>query len=210
MVNTKKKGVFIFKWSLRSCVKLLRSPWERKFIPFWFYSSVVVCGRGCKFYTTPHFLEGSSIPDKINISFTYPSIRICFTVQICDVLADRSACRGTLHRNPSKSSSIPRGIHSWGYLVGAFGGDVRRGRRNVLAFPSCQQPVAFAGMQQKCKSPFTPDTEVERCKGYNFLCYTRRSPVTLNPAQLSLTVCPGLTHAEKGSRRRESTRAITI
>jgi len=55
-----------------------------------------------------------------------------------------------------------------------------------------------------------PDTEVEQCKGYNYLCYACCSPVTLNPAQLSLAVCPGLTHAEKEGRISESTRAITI
>lgn len=82
-------------------------------------------------------------------------------------------------------------------LVGAFEGDTGPGRRSILALPSRQQAVAFADMQQKCKSLFMPDTEVEQCKGYNFLCYTCRSPVTLSPVQLSLTVCPGLTHTGK-------------
>jgi len=49
----------------------------------------------------------------MNISFSYQSIRICFTLRICNMLSFSFAFRGKLHRKQSKHGSIHRGVHSW-------------------------------------------------------------------------------------------------
>lgn len=102
------------------------------------------------------FFRASSITGKINIFFTYQSIKTWFTVQICNMFPDCFACRGKSDHKQSEHGSIHRGIHSWIQLLGALEGDIWPGCRSILAFPNCQQPVAFAGVQQKCKSPFMP------------------------------------------------------
>lgn len=54
-----------------------------------------------KFTPPPHFFRGSGKTDKINISFTYQGIRICFTVQISNMLVGGFVRRGKLYHKES-------------------------------------------------------------------------------------------------------------
>lgn len=90
---------FFFTKDLEAVSSYFHLLGKRKSITCCFNLSLVVCDRDCKFYTSHISSRGSSTNEKMNVSFTYQSVSICFTMQMCINFANCFSCRSKLHHS---------------------------------------------------------------------------------------------------------------
>lgn len=105
---------------------------KRKSITCCFNLSLELCDRDCKFYTFHISSRASSTNEKMNVSFTYQIVSICFTMQMCNY---------TTINAQNKHGGTHRTIHKWMQIMETSEEDIQSGCKSILDFPSCQQPL---------------------------------------------------------------------
>lgn len=90
---------FFFTKVLESVSSYFHLLGKRKSITCCFNLSLELCDRDCKFYTFHISSRGSSTNEKMNVSFTYQIVSICFTMQMCNNFAKCFSCRSKLHHS---------------------------------------------------------------------------------------------------------------